>query len=65
MLLLRKRCNCKIPYSKLWLCKDHYIKYIQRRVLETIKRYKLIKKGQKILVGVSGVRIVHHYIIYY
>jgi uncharacterized protein (TIGR00269 family) len=44
----------KIPYSKLWLCKDHYIEYIQRRVLETIKRYKLIKKGQKILVGVSG-----------
>jgi uncharacterized protein (TIGR00269 family) len=28
----------KIPYSKLWLCKDHYIEYIQK----------------KILVGVSG-----------
>lgn len=53
MLLLWKRCNCKKFHSKLWLCKDHYIKYIQRRVLETIKRYKL-KKGQKILVGVSG-----------
>ena len=37
----------KIPYSKLWLCKDHYIEYIQIRVLETIKRYKLIRKDKK------------------
>jgi len=53
-----KYCNRKgeifIPYARLTLCKEHFIEFIQRKVLRTIKRYNLIKPGDKILVAVSG-----------
>jgi tRNA(Ile)-lysidine synthase TilS/MesJ len=44
----------KIPYARLWLCKDHFIEFFEARVLKAIKRYGLIKKGDKVLVAVSG-----------
>jgi tRNA-5-methyluridine54 2-sulfurtransferase len=36
------------------LCKVHFCKYIETKVDKTIKKYKLINKKDKIVVGVSG-----------
>ncbi|MDD3985310.1 MAG: TIGR00269 family protein [Methanobacterium sp.] len=36
------------------LCKDCFIKSTQNKVIKDIRKYKLIKKGDKILLGLSG-----------
>jgi len=36
------------------LCQDCFIKFIQEKVLKDIRRQKLIKKGDKVLVALSG-----------
>lgn len=41
-------------YSGQYLCKECFIKSIQKKVLKDIKKYKLIKKGDKVLVALSG-----------
>ena len=36
------------------LCKDCFIESIQKKVLKDIRKYKLIEKGDKVLIGLSG-----------
>lgn len=50
------RCDQKAIYynNNEYFCKDHFIQYYENKVLETIEKYKLIKSGDKIGVGVSG-----------
>lgn len=36
------------------LCKDCFIKSTQNKVLKDIRKYKLIEKGDKVLLGLSG-----------
>lgn len=36
------------------LCKDCFIKFIQNKVIKDIRKYKLIEKGDKVLLGLSG-----------
>ena len=44
----------RISYAKLRLCKKHFIEFIERRVLEALKRYRMVDKGYRVLVAVSG-----------
>jgi tRNA(Ile)-lysidine synthase TilS/MesJ len=43
-----------VRYAKLRLCKEHFIEFIQGRVLRCIERYRLIEGGWRVLVAVSG-----------
>ena len=43
-----------VPFSKMPLCKTHFINYIHDRVKRTIQQYKLITTDDKILVALSG-----------
>lgn len=46
-----------VPYSKMPVCKHHFLTYIQDRVQKTIKEHSLIdfeNPHEKILVGLSG-----------
>ena len=43
-----------IRYSGLPLCKKHFVEYLEKRVFKTVKKYKMIREGEKILLGVSG-----------
>jgi len=36
------------------LCKDCFIESIQKKVLKDIRKYKLLEKGDKVLIGLSG-----------
>ena len=49
-------CSNKAIYKKgsKYYCKNHFIEYFENKVLETIRKYKLIEKGDRIGVGISG-----------
>lgn len=52
-----KNCNKKPAYvtqSGTKLCKLCFIHYVERKVLKTIRIYKLIQKKDNILIGISG-----------
>ncbi|MDK6029378.1 TIGR00269 family protein [Ignisphaera sp. 4213-co] len=44
----------RIGYAKLWLCKEHFIQFIEKKVFNTFKRYGLGGKNWRILAAVSG-----------
>ncbi len=41
-------------HSGQYLCKDCFIEKMQKKVLKDIRKYKLVDKGDKILLGLSG-----------
>ena len=49
-----KEAVIRIPYARMWLCKEHFIEFFETRVLKAIRRYGLARKGDRILVAVSG-----------
>lgn len=49
-----KEAVVHLPHSRLWLCKDHFNGFMVNRVFRTIKRYNLIKKGDRVVLGISG-----------
>lgn len=44
----------KLPNSNVKLCKNHFIRHFERKVLKSIRNFKLLKKGEKIGVAISG-----------
>ena len=57
----RGRCSicgreayARIPYAKLTLCREHFIEFIAKRVRRTIEEYRLVRRGDLVLVAVSG-----------
>lgn len=44
----------RLRYANLALCRKHFIEYFERRVHRTIKKYDMIKKGDRVAVAVSG-----------
>lgn len=49
-----KDAYIRLHYPKMLLCKEHFIAYFERKVKRTIKKYKLLKPNERILVVVSG-----------
>jgi tRNA-5-methyluridine54 2-sulfurtransferase len=47
-----RECGEKSVYNKL--CVKHFFEYVETTVKDTIKRFKLLKKSEKILVAISG-----------
>lgn len=41
-------------YSGQRFCRDCFNQYFERRVLETIRKYRMTRKGERIGVGISG-----------
>jgi uncharacterized protein (TIGR00269 family) len=54
------KCNCTKKaiyhrrYSGQLFCEDCFNIYFEKKVLDTIRKYKLIRRGDKIGVGISG-----------
>ena len=48
------RAVASLPYARLVLCGKHFTEYIERKVVRTVRRYKLINNGWRVLVAVSG-----------
>jgi len=49
-----KPAMIKVHYPKAYLCEEHFIEYVERKVKRTIERYKMLRPDEKILVTVSG-----------
>jgi len=60
-LMLKKQCkqcgepaSVRVPYARLSLCPKHFTEYVEKHVKNTIKRYKLIKNGDRVVLALSG-----------
>ncbi len=49
-----KEAIIKLRSYNLALCEEHYIEFVKRRVDKAIKKFKMFKKEDRILVAVSG-----------
>src|SRR3989344_4482609 len=49
-----KKPVIKLTNSNISLCEKHFIKYFEKKVLKTIRKFNLIEKGDKIGVAISG-----------
>ncbi len=47
-------CGKKPVLNKPVYCKKHFINYFEKKVKKTIKKFNLIKKTDKVVVGASG-----------
>jgi len=43
-----------LPYANQSLCQSHFVKMFEARVLRTVREFRMLKKGDKVAVGVSG-----------
>ncbi len=43
-----------IHYARLRLCRKHFLEFVEKKVERTIKRYRLIGEGDRVVVAVSG-----------
>ena len=41
-------------YEGRALCKKHFLESIEKKFLKTIRKYELVKRGDKVAVGISG-----------
>jgi uncharacterized protein (TIGR00269 family) len=48
------KCRHKAVLLKPVLCKEHFITYFESKVVMTIKKFKLLKKKDRVAVAVSG-----------
>mgnify|MGYP000167908763 CR=1 FL=1 len=44
----------ELRYANLRLCPAHFSEFFVRRVARTIKRYRMLRRGDRVLVAVSG-----------
>ncbi len=49
-----KTRNCKKDSVISGYCKDHFLEYFEKKVFDTIKKYRLLNKDDKVAVAVSG-----------
>ena len=52
--ICKENAQIHLKYCGLKLCITHFLEYLQKRVKRTIKRYKMVKKNDKIAVALSG-----------
>lgn len=43
-----------VEYQRKYYCRDHFIEFIEGKVRRTIKRYRMINKGDRIVATISG-----------
>lgn len=48
------RAEIKLDYARMYLCDGCFAEFYERKVRETIRKYRMIKKGDKVAVAVSG-----------
>src|SRR5271157_1818177 len=54
------KCHCGeegvvfLHYAEKHLCADHFIRMFDRRFRKTVRMNKMLKKGDKVAVGLSG-----------
>lgn len=52
--LCTREALTRVTYARMWLCQEHYREFIASKVERTIRRYELLRPGERLLVAVSG-----------
>jgi len=52
--MICSKCNEKAVFLDPKLCKKHFVVFFEKKVLDTIKKFNLVKKNDKIIVACSG-----------
>ncbi|HDD33576.1 MAG TPA: TIGR00269 family protein [Thermofilaceae archaeon] len=53
-MLCSSKAAVKIPYLGGHLCSTHFSQYFERRFLQTLERFGMVREGEKVAVAVSG-----------
>ena len=48
------KCSSRAVYDGPALCSEHLSAFVERTVFDTIKRFRLISSGQKVIAATSG-----------
>ena len=52
------RCGSRathyVSYVRGGFCREHFLEYVEERVVRTVERYKMIPRGSRVVVAVSG-----------
>ncbi len=49
-----ERAIAYVPYQRRYYCARHYAEFIESKVARTVERYKLIRRGDRVVAAVSG-----------
>lgn len=49
-----KKAVINLAYGQHRFCAEHFNEFFEKRIRKTLRKYRLIKSGEKIAVGVSG-----------
>ena len=49
-----RRGEVKLGYARLSLCLDCFVRFVERKVERTIKKYGMLKPGDRVLLALSG-----------
>ncbi len=52
--ICRKKAAVKLPSHNTAFCKEDYLWWFQKNFRRTVKRFRMFKAGDRVLVGVSG-----------
>ncbi len=52
--LCGERAVVKIRYAKTYLCPKHFTEFIERKVKKSLIRYRMVSRGSKMAVAISG-----------
>ncbi|MCG2882194.1 MAG: tRNA 2-thiocytidine biosynthesis TtcA family protein [Acidilobus sp.] len=44
----------RLLYARAWLCDEHFLEYLREKVARGLTRYGMTRKGDKVVVAVSG-----------
>lgn len=43
-----------VPYQRRYYCRRHYAEFVESKVARTVERYRLIRRGDRVVAAVSG-----------
>lgn len=43
-----------LPYAKKYMCRRHFYKHFEKRFLDTVREFRMVRKGNKVALGLSG-----------
>ncbi len=52
--ICRGEAIVRLPHYNMNLCREHFLGFIEKRVEQTIEKYKMFSRRDKVLVAVSG-----------
>jgi len=52
--LCGKEAVAYVAYQRRHYCRDHFIEFVERKVRSALRRYGLVKEGEKVLIALSG-----------